>query len=408
MTTNPADVRIADIVSNTPGRSTFRRFKSQRIFEMAQGLRRPEVVTLLSPYFDKSEALKEERVKQWKLQLPYSEIAQKGMQDHYIRKVFLPIIETLAADTTIGVPCEIDPKTNRREAKILNPAPETLAAIDAFRKKLLPEKAIDLDKLDTPSSLDADGNYVDMEQFFKAAVRAYVEHFKVFGNDGRREWARRSAYSIAFLGLIIPLLGPENGKKLCAGLSDWVNGCDVYLMAEPKTNELPKKSNPNNLYLYYQKDKDEVVYYVKNNKKPQSLPPELKLPKSEFTATPTKLTKCLDEKLIAEVLKTPSQLKHTFAKGRILSPAALNLIMKDGRHFMLESLDFLSGTGVNFLCDAPGGENRGGFGRFEWSSNPKVFEKLFQANAAMFAELTQHIRGQSRQVVHAPQCCRIS
>lgn len=353
LTTNPADVGIPDILSNTPGRSTFQRFKSEPIFKMAQGLRRPEAVMLIAPYFERSEELIKERAKQWVLPKPYSEAEQKIMQDYYIKKYFHPIIKTLAADNTIRVPWEKNPKTNLFEANILHPSQATSATIDAFRNKLLPEEAIDLDKLDTPSSLGAADSYVDMEQFFKAAVRACDEHFAVFGNDDEREWDRRKAYSIAFLGLIIPLLGPEHGKKFCASLYDWVNSSDVFLMADPQNDNNYIVSDKNNLYLYHQKG--QVVYYVENNQEPQPLPAELKLPESAFTATPTNQSKCLDEQLIAQILKITSQRYHTFAMGRILSPDAQNLIMKDGRRFMLESREFLSGAGVNFLCDMCGG-----------------------------------------------------
>lgn len=374
--TNPATIGTREITSNTPRKSTWQCFSSKKTIDLARGLRRPESLALMTPFLDEHEELKEERAK---CSLPkYTEAEEKIMQDYYIKKYCLPFIVTLAADTTIEVPWEMNPETKQEEAKILTPSQETIEAINFVRNELLPVKAIDLDKLDTPSSLGVEGNYPDMEQLCKAAVRAYIEHFNDFNGNGR-EWDRRSAYSIVLVGLIFTLLGPENAKKLCHGLYDWVEGSDVFFMEPPKGDQY-KVSDKNNLYLYCREGK--ILYFIQNDPNPRYLP-ELKLPESvKFTSTPTKLTKCLNERLIIEVLKTPSQEGHTFKGGRILSPGALRLLTKDLRPFFRPTQNFDSGHGVNFVLGGCGGGRMGlwsrAAGRVGLEARPSILKNYFK------------------------------
>lgn len=229
LTTEPARAGIPEIES----KYTWLRFKTKKIFEMTQLLKLPRMTALLLSYLDKLEEFKKtgeikksdqkekdrpERIKQWVLPNPLSEVEQKTMQDYYIEKYFLPLIVTLAADNTIQVPWERNNETKLYEGRVLNPSPETTLAFDGFRKMLLPDRVIDLDKLDTPKSLGHPDNYVDIEQFLIAACRAYDEHFDTFQN-----WHRRYAYSICIIGFIIALFAPDDGKKFCEGLYFIIN-----------------------------------------------------------------------------------------------------------------------------------------------------------------------------------------
>lgn len=225
LTTDPTQVGIQEIES----KKTWLRIKPQPVFITAQRMNFPAMTSHLFPYFDKQPELKLTRCQQWVKSDPLTAAEQKIMQDHYVEKYFLPLIVTLSGDNTIQVLMERNNETGLyKEGRVLNPSPETQLALDDFRKKVLPEQTIDLDRLDTPKSLGQLDNYVNIEQLFIAAYRAYETHFNTFQN-----WDQRYAYSICVIGFIIPLFGPEDGKKFCKGLYYIVNNIE------------PDQPNPN-------------------------------------------------------------------------------------------------------------------------------------------------------------------
>ncbi len=400
LTTNPADVGIPEIESSTPDTSTWQRLASKLIFPMVQYLGY-EISELIFLCFEQHKELREELLKQVVLR-ELSEPEEKTMQNFYKETLCYPYIETLIKDTTLEVPWELNPATGLYEGEILKASKETWEIIHAFRKKLFPEQAIDLEKLDTPENLGAPGSYPHMEQLCKAFVGAYEEKFKDFKN-----WDQRSAYSIGFMAPIFTLLGPGDGKKFCHSLNGWVNGCSVYFMAAPKDNQY-KISNQHNLYVY-----PKGFYFIENDPKPKNLT-GVKLPEpSEFTATPIKLRECVDAKLVNAVLSITSEQKHTVSSGRILSKNATACRLPDGRSFMRDSSEFRSGHGVNFVVSIFGGaagvEACGGWGRAGargWLAvgGRGVIDKLFQAKASVSGELIRRAEGRAQvgYVVHTP------
>lgn len=339
LTTNPA-AGIPTIVSNTPPTLTWQTLKSIEVFRMVQYLGYLEMAALIFSCFEQHEELREELYKQVVVR-KYNKAEKKIMREYYKHAFCDPCIEALVADITF-----------RYEAgKISNPRIKDI--IDAFRNKLLPQEAIDLEKLDTPEQL---GGYPDMEQLCQAFAEAYEEKSYSF-----KTVHQRRAYSIFFEGLIFTLLGRGDSEKFCHGLSDWVNGCSVLLMKAPSDDRY-EISDLHNLPLYLLDD-GQVIYFIENDPKPKFLDlTGLKFPeRSEFNATPIKLTECVEKKLVEPILKKTSEQKHTVASSRILSEDARNLVMKDGRQFKRGSSEFLSGHGVNFVCGIWGKVAWGGY-----------------------------------------------
>lgn len=227
LTTDPAQVGISQIESQY----TWLRYKPKKVFQMVQLLNQPDMIALFLPYFDKLEMFygtgkikrsdqqddRPERIKQWVLPNELSSSKQKSLQNHYMNNHFLPLIKTFAADDTIQVIWDTNKETNRVELTVLQNQ-ETTLALDGFRNRLLPAHAIDLDKVDTLTTLGQPYNYVDIEQFLKAACKAYDVYFDTF-----KQRAQRDAYSIYIAGFILSLFNPEDGKKVCEGLYYIIN-----------------------------------------------------------------------------------------------------------------------------------------------------------------------------------------
>lgn len=205
LTKDPVTLGIKEIVFNSPDKSLSLRFKTKKVFIFAQMLKRTEMIRLILPYFDKLKEHTFEKVAQWKMPKPLNASQQKTMQDYYIEKFFLPLIFKFAADTTIDVKCHTNNEVKLyKEGQVLSLNASTVSAIDEFKKNLLPQTAIDFDKIDHPLNLNPD-NYVDIEEFLAAACQAYVTHINQFQNQHQR-----NAYSICIVGFIISLLGTED------------------------------------------------------------------------------------------------------------------------------------------------------------------------------------------------------
>lgn len=188
----PADVGIKKIES----KKTWQQFRTEKVFIMAQKLKRLEMMKILLPFFKNMSPIKKTNdIKEDTKQS--TEILQiKNMND-----LLLKLITTITSDNSI--------KINKSDHALpLDMNKDTELALETFRKRLLPDEAVAID------------DYFDIEQFLIAAYKAYenhlssCEHPTIYFNN----WPQRDVYAIFVIGFLQSLVSPEYGKIICEGL----------------------------------------------------------------------------------------------------------------------------------------------------------------------------------------------
>ncbi len=196
--------------------------KGESAFSMAQKLGHIDVVNAMFPYYQnelkvadkyKNQSRVTELEDMWIMLIP-NEAQQKALQDLYIDNLILPMIQALAADTTIQSGWDI----RAEEARFEHISEGTLKAWQALRNQLFRPKLMQ--------------DCIDVDQFLIAVYKAYDIHYDTFRNLTKRE-----AFVVLVMGLAQSLVGRGLAEIYCRGL-DYVVRRDYAINADARALRL--------------------------------------------------------------------------------------------------------------------------------------------------------------------------
>ncbi len=181
--------------------------KGESAFSMAQKLGHIDVVNAMFPYYQNElkaadECKNQSRVTElkdmWIMHIPTEE-QQIALQNLYIHDLILPMMQALAADTTI----QSDWDGWAKEVKFEHVSEGALKAWQALRNQLFRPKVMQ--------------DSLDVEQFLIAVYKAYAIHSRIFQDRSQRE-----AFVVMVMGLAQSLVGRGLAETYCQSLDNVV------------------------------------------------------------------------------------------------------------------------------------------------------------------------------------------